>query len=109
MSRNSGEMSGTLPTKLPIMKLNSIYFKTYLNVRYTDQYHLNIITRVSYVITYKKNTREDNFADIYFLHEEVIDIFHVKIYIPTIEKLSYYLAHVRIIGSMECGKTRNDF
>ena len=27
----------------------------------------------------------------------------------TIEKLSLHLAHVRIIGSIECGKTRNDF
>ena len=29
-------------------------------------------------------------------------------YIPTIEKLSFHLARVRIIGSMECGKTIND-
>ena len=34
---------------------------------------------------------------------------HDKFYIPTIEKLSFHLAHVRIIGSMECGKTINDF
>ena len=31
-----------------------------------------------------------------------------KYYITTIEKLSFNLDHVRIIGSMECGKTRND-
>ena len=31
-----------------------------------------------------------------------------KKYITTIEKLSFNLAHVRIIGSMECGKTIND-
>ena len=49
-------------------------------------------------------------AKKYFvLHEEVIDVVHTNIYIPTIEKLSFNLVHVRIIGSMECGKTRNDF
>ena len=36
------------------------------------------------------------------------DVFNEKFYIPAIEKLSFNLAHVRIIGSMECGKTRND-
>ena len=45
----------------------------------------------------------------FFLHEEVIDVFHKYFYIPTIEKMSFHLAHVRIITSMECGKTRNDF
>ena len=44
----------------------------------------------------------------FVLHEKVIDIFHEKCYIPTIEKVSFHLTHVRIIGSMECGKTRND-
>ena len=32
------------------------------------------------------------------IHEEVINVF------PTTEKLSFCLAHVRIIGSMECGR-----
>ena len=41
-----------------------------------------------------------------FLHKKVIDDFHNKSYIPTIEKLSFHLARVRILGSMECGKTR---
>ena len=45
----------------------------------------------------------------FVLHEEVIDVFCEKIYIPTIEKLSFHLAHVRIIGSIECGKTINDY
>ena len=44
----------------------------------------------------------------FVLHEEVIDVFHEKYYIPTIEKVSFHLAHVRILGSMEYGKTRND-
>ena len=38
-------------------------------------------------------------------HEEVID---EKYYIPTIEKVSFHLGHVRILGSMEYGNTRND-
>ena len=42
----------------------------------------------------------------FVLHEEVIDVFHEKI-ITTIEKLSFHLAHVRIIGSMEYEKTIN--
>ena len=43
----------------------------------------------------------------FVLHEEVIDVFHNKFYITTIEKLSFNLSHVRILGSMECGRTRN--
>ena len=43
------------------------------------------------------------------INEEVVDVFHENIYIPTIEKLSFYLAHIRILGSMECGNTINDF
>ena len=42
------------------------------------------------------------------IHKEVIDIFHEFFYIPTIEKLSFHLSHVSILGSMEYGKTRND-
>ena len=45
-------------------------------------------------------------ANVFVLHEEVIDVFHEKNYIPTIEKLSFNLACVRILGSMECGRTR---
>ena len=45
----------------------------------------------------------------FVIHEEVIDIFHDKMYIPTIEKLSFHIAHVRIIGSMEYGNTINYF
>ena len=36
-------------------------------------------------------------------------MFPQKIYNPTIEKLSFHLALVRILGSMECRKTRNIF
>ena len=42
----------------------------------------------------------------FVIHEEVIDVLNNKFYIVKIEKLSFYLAHVRILGSMECGKTR---
>ena len=45
----------------------------------------------------------------FFPHKEVIDAFHDKCYITTIKKLSFNLAYVRIIGSMECGNTRNDY
>ena len=44
----------------------------------------------------------------FVIHEEVIDIFHENFHIPTIEKLSFYLGRFRIVGSMECEKTRND-
>ena len=45
----------------------------------------------------------------FVLHKEVIGVFYEKFYIPTIEKLSFHLANIRILGSMECGKTRNGF
>ena len=43
------------------------------------------------------------------LHEEVLDVFHEEIYIPTIEKMSFHISRVRILSLMECGKTRNEF
>ena len=43
----------------------------------------------------------------FVLHKEVIDVFHEKKYIPTIEKRSFHLVHDRILGSVECGKFRN--
>ena len=52
----------------------------------------------------KKYGREN-----FVLHEEVIDVFHNKLYTTTIEKLSFHLACVRILGSMECGNTRNNY
>ena len=44
----------------------------------------------------------------FVLHEEVIDIFHENFHIPKIEKRSFHLSRIKIIGSMEDGKTRND-
>ena len=42
------------------------------------------------------------------LHKEVIYVFHKNLYIPTIEKLSFHRARVRILGSMEFGKIINN-
>ena len=36
----------------------------------------------------------------FVIYDEVIDVFHEKYYIPTIEKLQFHLAHVQILGSM---------
>ena len=46
--------------------------------------------------------------NVFVLHEVIIDVFHEKICIPKIEKLSFNIAHVRIIGPVECDKTIND-
>ena len=45
----------------------------------------------------------------FVLHKEVIDVFPKKCYILTIEKLSFYLDHVSIIGPMERGKAIHNF
>ena len=45
----------------------------------------------------------------FVLHEEVIYVFHERKYIPKIEKLSFYLADVKVLGSMKYGKTINDY
>ena len=42
------------------------------------------------------------------LYKGVIDVF-IEFYILTMEKISFHLAHVRISGSMECGRTRSNF
>ena len=42
------------------------------------------------------------------IHREIIDVFHDKILHYHNRKPSFHLAHVRIIDSMEYGKTRND-
>ena len=43
----------------------------------------------------------------FVLHEESIAVFHERNYIPTIEKMSLHISHVRTFGSMEFWKTRN--
>ena len=45
---------------------------------------------------------------IFVLHEEVIDLFH-RIKKIQNRKISFHLAHVRILGSMECVKIRKVF
>ena len=42
----------------------------------------------------------------FVLHEEVINVFHCFL-IHAIEKNSFHLSYVRILGSMKCGNTRN--
>ena len=69
--------------------------------------YLSIRALVSYVKRYSTTTREERFSRIFFtLHEELIESFHSKFYIHAVEKLSFHIAHVRIIGSLECGNTR---
>ena len=46
---------------------------------------------------------------LFVINEEEIDVFDNIFYIPKIENLSFHISHVRIIGSMECGKTRNEY
>ena len=43
---------------------------------------------------------------VFVIHKEVMDVFHGNSYIPTMEKISFHIFCVRIIGSMKCGKTR---
>ena len=57
----------------------------------------------------KENIERIMVKKFFALRDEVIDVFHDKFYIPTIEKLAFYIVCVRIFGSMECGKTKNDF
>ena len=59
------------------------------------------------IIIYEDKRGRITVKKCFVLHGEVIDVFHEKNYIPTIEKLLFHIAHVRIIGSMECVKTRN--
>ena len=40
----------------------------------------------------------------FVLNEEVINVFYEFYYIPTIEKKSFHLAHVRILVLMEMGR-----
>ena len=42
----------------------------------------------------------------FVISKYVIDVFHNKLYIPTIYFL-FHIDHVRVIRSMECGKTIN--
>ena len=43
------------------------------------------------------------------LQKKVVDVFCGKFHSTTIEKLSFHFSRYRIIGSIECGKTKNDF
>ena len=57
----------------------------------------------------KKDKKGKIMVKKYFvLHEGIIYFFHEKIFIPTTEKLAFHIAHFVILGSMDCGKTKND-
>ena len=74
----------------------------------TTEYNTNLCGFYDNILD--KDTKGMLVVKKYFVpHQEVIDFFHEKYHIPTIEKLSFHLAHVRIFGSMECGKTINDY
>ena len=60
------------------------------------------------IIHEKEKRRKMMVKKCFVLHEEVSDVFHDKIYIPTIEKLPFNLANVRILGSMKYGTTRDN-
>ena len=60
-------------------------------------------------IQYKDKRGRIMMKKCFVFHEEVIYFFNEFFYIPTIEKMSFHLAHVRIIGSIVYSKTRNDF
>ena len=45
---------------------------------------------------------------VFVPHKEVIDVFSNQFYIPTIEKLLFYIVFGITLGSMECVNTRND-
>ena len=85
----------------PFINLNSIFFKI-------SKCLIHSLRKFEY-----KNTCElyDNILDkdrkfrlmvkkCFILHEEVIDIFHEKYYIPTIQKMSFHIVNVRIFFSM---------
>ena len=40
------------------------------------------------------------------LAETTISVFHTRFYIPNIEKLAFYLPHVKILDTNHCGEMR---
>ena len=48
-------------------------------------------------------------SNVFLLTRKLSMSFMKLFHIPTIEKLSFHIAHVRILGLMEYRKTRNDF
>ena len=53
----------------------------------------------------------DNFTKIYtrkelVMMETTISEFHTRYYIPAIQNLDFYLPHVRILGTNNCGEMR---
>ena len=48
----------------------------------------------------QRQERENSDEMFLILREEVIDVFHENVYIPTIELLSFRLAYVRTLGAI---------
>ena len=69
--------------------------------------HKNVC-KFCYIIPDKDKKGRTMLKKYFVLHKEVIDFFHEKNYYLTIEILSFRLAHVKILGSTEYGKTRKD-
>ena len=93
--------------------LHKIKFRIFQNISKSSIHRLRACKQKNMCELYEIVPDKDKKGRImvkkcFLLHEEVINIFHKKNYIPTIEKVSFHLAHVRILGSIEYGKTRND-
>ena len=59
----------------------------------------------------KQEYSSDNYKNIYtgkelVMMETTISDFHTSFYIPSIQKLSFHLPHVRILGTNHCGELR---
>ena len=111
MNAQFSELSEKLDCFFPD-SLKKIKFHIFQN---TSKYSIHVLITFKYKnicelcddILEKDKRGRINAKKCFVLHEEVIYVFHEKNYITTIEKLSFNLTHVRIIGSMECGNTRN--
>ena len=59
--------------------------------------------------TRKREHRGNYGGDMFFTSWGRYWCISLKIDIPTKDQLSFQLAHVQILGPLECGKTWNDF
>ena len=93
-----------------LIKLNSIYFnKSKFSIHRLRPFKDNNICELCALTEDKEKRRKLMARKSCVIHEEYIDVFHKIFYIPTLEKWSFHISHVRNIGSMECRKTRNQY
>ena len=92
-------------------KTASIRFHIYhIIARFTDHGRISLKDRkISYMC--KQESSSDESTKIYTRKEIVmmetqIYDFHTSFYIPAIQKLAFYLPHVRILGTNHCGEMR---